>query len=194
MGEGNASAALVEAVRRGDADARARLVDEWLPVVLRWCTCLGGPLVDPEDAAHDVLVLALTRLDGLREPAHLPAWLFGVTRRVLARHRRSRWLRSWMPGATAELVDASDTPQRRRERDELTERVQAVIDRMPWDLREVLVLSVVEERPQDEVMALLGVPLGTVKSRLRRARVRFEQLARVAGLASDPTLLGGGEP
>ncbi len=173
---------LVTAAREGSLDARARLVEAWLPIVLRWCTCLGGPAVDPEDAAHDILLLALTRIDRLRDADAFPAWLFGMTRRVLADRRRSAWVRRWLPGPLAELVDPADGPARRHERDETSARVQEHLDRLPAALREVLVLCDVEERTGDEAAVLLGVPLGTVKSRLRTARARFAQIARADGL------------
>lgn len=185
-----AIADLVDAVRRGDAEARERLADAWLPVVLRWTTCLGGPLVDPEDAAHDVLLLALTRIDRLRDPACFAAWLFGMTRRTLSDHRRSRWLRRWLPDVLVEMVDGGESPVQRRERDEVSERVQRVLDRLTTDHREVLVLCDVEERTDEEAALLLDVPVGTVKSRLRRARARFAHLARLDGLAPD----GGSRP
>ena len=176
---------LVNAAREGDLDARAQLVDVWLPVVLRWCRCLSGPDVDPEDAAHDVLVLALTRMPALRDPTRFPAWLFGMTRRVLADRRRAKWLRRWLPEPLAELVDPGDGPARRYERDDVSMRVQAVLDALPQPLREVLVLCDVEERTDVEAAALLAVPVGTVKSRLHRARARFSEAARQVGLAPD---------
>jgi RNA polymerase sigma-70 factor (ECF subfamily) len=181
-------AELVVAVRQGDAEARARLVDAWLPVVLRWCTCLAGPTVEPEDAAHDVLLLALTRIDQLRVAEAFPAWIFGMTRRVLADRRRAAWVRRWLPWPLVEPADPADGPARRHERDEVAARVQGILDQLAAPHREVLVLCDVEERTGEEAAVLLGVPLGTVKSRLRVARARFETLARTAGLghASGP--------
>ena len=72
----------------GTPGGREHLFDAWLPVVVRWCNHLGGRGVDAEDAAHDVFIIVLRRYDQVYDEAHLPAWLFGITRRVLAQHRR----------------------------------------------------------------------------------------------------------
>lgn len=58
---------LVHAARQDHPGAQATLAQRWLPIVLGWCARLGGPQVDPEDAAHDVLVTALARLQPVAE-------------------------------------------------------------------------------------------------------------------------------
>lgn len=168
----------LSAVVRGDRAAREELVARWLPVVLRWCTCLGGPRVDPEDAAHDVMLVMLDRLPSLGDAGRYPQWLYGITRRVLAGHRRTAWVTRWLPIPLADWMFAAPTPRPASGRDELTAHVQRLIDGLPLHYREVLVLCEVEERSDVEVAEMLGVPLGTVKSRLRRARERFEAAAR----------------
>lgn len=170
------------AVHAGDRVARGRLFDAWLPVVMRWCARLGGPGVDAEDATHDVFVRVLDRLPTLRDPAAFVPWLFGITRRTLAVHRRRAWLRRWVPGLAPERPDPTADPERAHAAGELADAVERALDALPADLREVLVLTDLEDRPDTEVAALLALPRGTVKSRLRRARERFEAAARREGL------------
>lgn len=166
----------------------AELVDVWAVPVLRWCARLGGPRIDPEDAAQDVFERVVRRLDSVRDPATLPAWLFAITRRVVIDHRRRAWLRRWVPGSVPDVAD----PRAHPTDDADTARVvRDVLDVLPRDLREVLVLTDLEERTADEVAALTGLPVGTVKSRLRRARARFEALARRRGLEPDGSDDGG---
>src|SRR5688500_1247992 len=100
FGPDPASTGSMEPLAKPDAppDARTRLVETWLPVVLRWCATLGGPRVDPEDAAQEVLIVAMRRIDALYGDERAAAWLFGITRRVLAQHRRRAWARRWIPG------------------------------------------------------------------------------------------------
>ncbi len=173
----------VEDAQQGHDAARDRLVDAALPLVLGWCSRLGGPKVDPEDAAHDVLMTALARLHSLEDVERFGPWLYGITRRTLAGHRRRAWVKRWVPGATVfEAADPAPGPDHHRELSEIGAQVQAVLERLPPAQREVLVLCVVEERSATEAAALLGVPSGTIKSRLRLARERFRRLAEQRGL------------
>lgn len=175
----------VEDAQQGSAAARDRLVDAALPLVLGWCTRMGGPKVDAEDAAHDAIMTALGRLDSLQDTARFEPWLYGITRRTLAGHRRKAWVKRWVPGATmVEGVDEGPSPHRQRELSEVGAQVQAVLEKLPANQREALVLCVVEERSASEVAELLGVPTGTVKSRLRLARERFRDIAEKRGLDS----------
>ena len=78
----------IRAAQRGDLVAQQALFERWLPTVMRWTARRGGPRVDAEDAAQDILLRAVQRLHTLRDPTAFDAWLFGMTRRVLAWHRR----------------------------------------------------------------------------------------------------------
>ena len=91
------TAAVLRAAADGDVDARARVIDAILPSVMGWCSRLGGQKVDAEDAAHDVCIVTLERLPTLRSPEAFSGWVFGITRRVLAKHRRRATWWSWMP-------------------------------------------------------------------------------------------------
>jgi len=188
--------ALLIAAGRGSPDARRTLVLTWGPVVLRWCARLGGPGIDPDDAAHDVFVIVLERVGALRDPRAFPCWLYHVTRSVVARYRRSGWFRRVILGALPDAADEATSAQVRLERDEEARDVLSVLEGLSADFREILVLCEMESRPEAEVAALLKIPVGTVKSRLHRARGAFARKAQARGLASattwdvDPTLEG----
>jgi RNA polymerase sigma-70 factor (ECF subfamily) len=183
MRERELSAGVLPAAVAGDPQARDRLFEIWGPAVLRWCARLGGPKIDEEDAAHDVFEHVFARAHTLRDPRAFPGWLFATTRRVAIDHRRRAWLRRWVPRLVPDVPDPA--AERRAESDDLARTVREALDALPTELREVLVLCELEERNGVEAAELLGVPLGTVKSRLRRARDRFEVEARTRGLAPD---------
>jgi len=179
---------VVIAARAGDGSARDQLMASSLPTVLAWCRRLGGPRVDPEDAAHDVLIVVLTRLPSLRQEERFGSWVFGITRRVLAKHRRRSWVKNWIGGEMPDIADATADPVRDTELSELAQQVEGILGQLPPAQREVLVLCDVEERTDEAVAALLGVPVGTAKSRLRLARAKFRRLAR--GRALAPQFVG----
>jgi RNA polymerase sigma-70 factor, ECF subfamily len=168
---------LVEQAIRNEPRARDRLLEQSLPAVLTWTTRLSGPKVDPEDAAHDALMIVWTKLDHLRSPERYGAWLYGIVRRVLAAHRRRAWVKRWVPGVDAEQPERTPTPAAEAELGQLVRGVREALEKLPAKQREVLVLCEIEERTDVEVAEMLEVPLGTVKSRLRLARARFAQAA-----------------
>jgi len=172
-----------DAVRRGDRLAIDALCENWLPTVLQWCRRLAGPRVDPDHAAQEVFLVVLRRVHTVHRPEQLPSWMFSVTRRVLAQHRRRAWVRKWMPGEAPEVADPHADPSRHTERRQTALQVQAILLQMPEDLRAVLVLCDVEGRTDPEAAELLGLKVGTAKSRLRRARQRFKDLCIREGLA-----------
>ena len=173
----------LDAVRRGDADALASLFDDWLPVVLAWCKRLGGPSVDPHDATQDILIVVMDRVEQVYSADRFRPWLFGVTRRVLARHRRQAWVKRWVGDLFWDPADTETrSPDRHLEMSETAQRVHKALDSLTVDHREVIVLCDLEHRTDEEVSELLLVPVGTVKSRLRRARSAFRTAATRHGL------------
>lgn len=177
---------LVHEALTGDDDALDALARAWLPLVYAWCHRLGGPAVGAEDAAHEVLIIMCRRIDRVESPGRFPAWLFGITRRVVANHRRRAWVRRWVPGASRERPDPGAGPERLVESQRTAAAVWRALDVLPAKHREVLVLIELEERTGTEVAEVLGIPLGTVKSRLRAARESFRQAMHELGAGYVP--------
>ncbi len=172
----------VSGAAAGDSAAWTRLASTWGPVVLRWCSFMGGPKIDAEDAAQQVFVVVWRRLDSLREPGRFPSWLFGITRRVLADQRRSAWTRRWLPGVTPDRIDAQPSPERKAVQSELSARVADALDRLSPKHRELLILCDLQGHTMIEAADMVGIGLNTAKSRLIRARLRFGEVAAAMGL------------
>lgn len=180
---------------RGDVAAAARLYDTYLDDVLGWCRRLGGGLLDPEDAAHDVFVVALARVGSFEGRSSLRTWLFGVTRRVLANHRRRARVRKFRErlSYSGQLLarDHRPDPAQNASLRERRELVHRCLDALSRKHREVLVLCSLEGRTGREAAELLGVPEATVYSRLHYARVAFGEVARRRGLVTMDEGNGG---
>ena len=180
-------ASLVRAAMEDAPGALDRLCDVWLPVVLGWTMRLAGAKIDPEDAAHEVFIIVFRRLPELHHPEAFGAWLYGITRRVVSAHRRRAWVRRWLPGAVPDTPSTGPDPSRTTEQSRVADRVWSALDQLPLHHREVLVLCDLEERADSEVAELLGVPKGTVKSRLRRARLALRKhVPDLVGLIAEP--------
>ncbi len=161
-----ADAALVRAAQGGDTLALNELLDRLSPYVARIC----GPiaLVSGPDAAQDALIAVLRGLPKLREPAALRGWARAIAVREAVRHA-NRDARA-RPVDTALLtgLPARDDPQ-------LQTDVRAVLDRLTPHHRAVLVLRDLEGLDEASVAAVLDLPVGTIKSRLHRARRLFRK-------------------
>ena len=175
-----------------DADELELFYREHAERVLAWAIRLGGPGVDPEDVAQDVFAVALRRLPDFRGESRLGTWLFGITRRVVANARRKAALRRLVG-----LSDLPELPSAAPGADELVDRlrrrrqVQLALESLRAGQREVIALVDLEGLSSAEAAALLGVPTGTVYSRLHVARRAFGKALQRRGLTAE-TLLGEG--
>jgi len=166
---------LIQAARGGDGFARNQLMRTTLPRVLAWSRRLSPKGVDPEDVAHDACVIIHTKLGVLREDAAYWGWVYGITRRVILAHKRRAWLRRWVPGAH-EMIDytpGTDDVEATVAERQTAALVHERLHLLPHKLREAVVLCDIEERTDADAAELLGVPIGTLKSRLRRGRQRL---------------------
>jgi RNA polymerase sigma-70 factor (ECF subfamily) len=139
---------------------------------------LGIRHADLDDLAHDVFVVAHRRLDSFDGSGRMTTWLFGICMRVAANYRRRRQNSSEIPtGVSGQNKAASAVPVDEllvlRERRLLAETVLA---RLVLEQRAVFVMYEIEALPCTKIAELLGVPLGTVYSRLHAARQRIEKL------------------
>lgn len=145
-----------------------------LPWVWRVLRRIGLSPADADDASQQVFLVAARRLGELRADNPRP-FLYATALRVAANVRRGLSRRQEEPSLTLETRAQADGPapeqliEQRRARQLLDELLQ----QLPPELRRILILTEIEELGGREIAELEGLPLGTVASRLRRARKRF---------------------
>jgi len=173
---GNARAAVR---RSAAADARLRaMLDAHYDFVWRSLRRLGVPSTDVDDCAQQVFWVAAKKLDDIQEGSER-AFLFGSAMRVASDARRSRSRRREAPALPEESTEALDPgpdPEQAASMRRARAVLDEVLDAMPMDLRAPFVLFELEEMSTAEIGAMLGLPTGTVASRLRRAREEFQAI------------------
>jgi RNA polymerase sigma-70 factor (ECF subfamily) len=157
-----------------------RLVVEHHGFVWRSLVRLGVPRSDAEDVMQQVFMVTTRRIDDIRAEAER-SFLYGVCIRMASRARRTRDRRREVDGdGGPERVDPGLRPDEQLDRAEARALLETILAAMPLDLRTVFTLYELEQVTMIEIAQVLGVPQGTVASRLRRARAIFaEHSARI---------------
>ncbi len=172
------TAALAAAVEASVGARVRRLVQEHFDFIWRLLCRLGVPQADVDDAAQQVFIVAAQRLDDI--PADRErTFLYGTALRTAASLRRDQRRRSrWVESGPADSPSLEPTPHEELERRQALAFLDEVLGQLGDELREVFVLCEIEELPASEVANITGLPPGTVASRLRRARHKFDEHAR----------------
>jgi RNA polymerase sigma-70 factor (ECF subfamily) len=182
---------LLAAHLRGDRDAFGQLVSRHERRVYGICLRMLGHREDAQDAAQEAFISALRRAASFRQEAAFSTWLYRIAVNAATDQARRRGRTRTTPlepedaGAPVPARDHSDPGE-----DVATAvTVQAALTRVPEEFRAAVVLCDLLRLPYAEAAAALGVPVGTVKSRVYRGR-----LALAGELRGDPPRHSGGTP
>ncbi|MEI6240795.1 MAG: sigma-70 family RNA polymerase sigma factor [Planctomycetia bacterium] len=170
----------------GGDDCASRF-DQWthdhVPSLYRVAYRMLGDAHDAEDVLQETFRSAWLSRHLYDAGRSERAWLLGILRRRVADHWRKHGGRQATLGDESARLVAPPGPEPLA--DELSGRMQRALGALPVELRETLVLVVVGELTHREAADLQGIPLGTVLSRVSRARVRLRELL-LAAPASQP--------
>jgi RNA polymerase sigma-70 factor, ECF subfamily len=176
----------LDAIRRvlaGDVESFRRLVERYQRPLLTLVRSLTPPNTDHEGVTQEVFLAAFRRLASFDpKRSAFSTWLFTITRNrcrnELARRR---------PVAGIELPDVVDlrSPERAASGAELFHQLDAALDALPFEQRSAFVLAHMQGLSYEEVGRIEGVGVGTVKSRIARAREKLRSLLRHA---AEPNL------
>ena len=164
---------------QGDREAFKSLFEHFAPRVKGFMLKAGCSADQAEEIAQETLI-AVWRKAGQFDPATtgVAAWIFTIARnlRIDAVRRAARGGKSGSEAELADAADPADTADIVISRVEDASRVKAAIERLSAEQSRVILLSFMEERPHPEIASMLGIPLGTVKSRIRLAMNRLRDL------------------
>jgi RNA polymerase sigma-70 factor (ECF subfamily) len=151
-------------------DSRAILAE--LPRLRRYARAMLGDRAAADDLVQDTLERAWSRFAQWRAGSDLRAWLFGIMHNL----RVDQLRRGILPTHSLD-DDACEVSTRPTQSDRLELMdIETSLRQLPDEQREVLLLVALEEMSYAEVAAALGIPIGTVMSRLSRGRERLRQV------------------
>ncbi len=173
---------LHRAALAGSGEAMAALYRRHGGLVYRFTLQMSRDAAVAEEITQEVFLALLKQMDRFDAGrGALSTWLCGIARRQLWKHLRNEaaaGLDLDDEGAAAELPCPSDGPAEILLRSEAVAAVRAGMGELPPVLREVVILCSLEEMSYEQAAQVLGVPVGTVRSRLHRAKARLAGLLR----------------
>jgi RNA polymerase sigma-70 factor (ECF subfamily) len=169
---------LVRRVRKGDEAAFRRVVDIHGPRVYLLAMSMLGNREDAQDAVQETFVGAFRGLRGFQGRSTVKTWLTRILMNNVADLRRRGHLRKTLPfDQAAEQLGAPPAWQvTETGRADMRMDIAAVVGRLPQEHRAVIVLREIQGMTYEEIAAALGVPRGTVESRLFRARQKLKEI------------------
>ena len=152
--------------------------------VFKLCFRMLGNRHEAEDATQDTFLAVHRGLAGFRGDASVKTWVYRIALRsaLTVKGRREATADAW-----GDLPEASPLPpERALEARDQARRVQAAMAALPADHRAVLALSALDDASNQEIADVLGIPVGTVGSRLHSARKKLMALLSADGAAISP--------
>tara|TARA_R110002126_G_scaffold28577_8_gene95342 strand:+ start:2772 stop:3386 length:615 start_codon:yes stop_codon:yes gene_type:complete len=181
----NQDEGLVARTLEGDAGAFQVLVERYQSRLFGLVRHYTRNPVEVEDIVQDALLKAYSRLESFQRQSSFYTWLYRITLNTVLDFLKRSGRSPVQAVEDPELVDAAPgdpasarnvaRPEARLERQEIAEATHAVLAELPEIFRTVLVMREFEDHAYQDIADLLGISIGTVESRLFRARARFKE-------------------
>ncbi len=173
------------------------MVNRYGSMVYNLSLRLTGNRTEAEDLAQQALVKAISGWKGFRGEADPGSWIYRITvntwKNNIRARQKWRWLRFFSMNESEEVLDEPQdipgpdpTPEKEAETAETKRRIESALEKLTPEERAVLVLRELDGRSYPEIAESLDIPLGTVKSRLARARTLLAETLAPEDQPYDP--------
>lgn len=174
---------LVDQVRYGEPEAFDELYRRFSDMVFNLALRLAGDRQLAEDLSQEVFLRVYRHVGGFQGRASVKTWVYRVAlntcrSRLARRGRRRRVVRAVDDEALARVPAGGPGPEERAAEDERRRRLERAVSELPLVFRTAVVLRDVEGLAYEEIADVLGVRIGTVRSRIARGRARLQERLR----------------
>ena len=175
-------------IQDGESDCFDVLVDRYKIRLFNYLFRLVGDRDEAEEVAQEAFVKAYIHAGKYRTIARFSTWLYTIATNLVRNRMRSKkrapkiyslWGRNRFDGEEEQQIDIVDpgrSPEKEMNDRELSDVINSTIQRIPAKYRECFVLREMNQLSYEEIAAVTGLKLGTVRSRINRARGHFRQL------------------
>jgi len=172
---------LITQAAGGDMDAFTKIVQRYQKPIIGFCYHMTGSRTDAEDAAQESFVRLYKALPRLRPEKPFPTVLFAIARNTALNHirSRSRHQRRLEAFKSEHSKSPSEQPDQNAHAGDIARALAAALETLPLEYKEALVLREYQGFDYQHIAEILACPVGTVRSRLARARelVRTQLIA-----------------
>jgi RNA polymerase sigma-70 factor (ECF subfamily) len=170
---------LIEQFKRGDPSAFEALICKYQDRVYNLCHYMVRDPQDAQDAAQDVFLKAYRHLKDFRPGASLYTWLYRIAVNTCLDYKRKSRRKAFRSEPLSEdLPSGERSPHQLYESRKIAESIQLALQKLPEKLRAAIVLREIEELSYEEIAEVLHTSVGTVKSRISRAREQLRHLLK----------------
>jgi RNA polymerase sigma-70 factor (ECF subfamily) len=173
---------LIARIRAGDGLALKTLYARHRVAVYRFVLRLTRSETAAEDVVSEVFIDVWRNAGGFEGRSGVQTFLFAMARNKAYSQLRRKREGELDEAAAAEVEDDADTPEVTVQKKSKSDALRACLDQLSPAHREVIDLVYYHDKSIEEVATIVGVPEGTVKTRMFHARKRLSELARAAGL------------
>lgn len=175
----NPDVELAERHRYGDSDAFDEVYERYAGMVYGLCLRMSGDPVRAQDLSQEVFLRIFKGLGRFRGRSSLKTWVYRIAlnhcRGRLARRRVATQSLDSTPLPEACLEDPARGPETRAEEHEAEQQVMRLLETLPRRFREAVILRDLQDLSYEEIATVLGVRIGTVRSRIARGRERLRR-------------------
>ncbi len=177
---------IVQEVLKGNEDLFAVLVARYEKPIFNYVYGMVRQRQDAEDLTQEAFVKAFFALKTYKDSFEFSTWMYRIARNVCLDYFRRQKVRSFFSLNTpvgeeeedelGDFLPSGKDPEEDVLEGELLEEVSRAVGKLPLKFREVVVLRYVEELSYEDIAQILGVPTGTVKTYLHRAKVKLREI------------------
>lgn len=176
---------IIQQVLDGDQEAFSELVKAYEKPVYNLCLRMAGNAQDAQDLAQEAFLKAWRGLRFYKFESSFSTWLYRLTSNVcidfLRRQKRRTALSLTMEEQELEVPDQAPVPEEQLLRQEAQEAVSQAMNQLEDEFRLVLTLRVLEDMSYEQIAQIMDLKVGTVKSRLARARIKLKNILQQNG-------------
>jgi RNA polymerase sigma-70 factor (ECF subfamily) len=178
----NEDAQMIDRTLQGDSGAFGQLVCKYQDRLFNVMVHVVGDRDEAEDVVQDAFVQAFVKLATFRGRSAFFTWLYRIAFNVSVSRRRRRRpehsVEAVRESSGIEPIDLQETAEARVEREERASQLQRALAELSGEHRTILVLREIEGCPYEAISEILELPIGTVRSRLHRARMQLRELLK----------------